>query len=103
MTLDELIAALEKATGPSIYLSWVIAGSPKFEDGTANLNVPHCTGSLDTALTLVPEGMFWSVDSSGSAFVCDLDSEKQRGSVRTGDAATPAIAICIAALKARKK
>ena len=62
----------------------------------------HLTTSIDAALTLVPEGMFWSIDSSGSAYICQLDSGGQRGSVRVGDGESPALALCIAALKARQ-
>lgn len=60
--------------------------------------VPHYTASIDAALTLVPEG-YGSVSLS--------INERDQSSARFahpyvfGNAATPAIAICIAALKTR--
>lgn len=62
-------------------------------------DVPMLTASLDAALTLVLEGLVWSVDGP--------DSSKARvtklldGHTFTVLAATPALAICATALKAR--
>lgn len=130
MTKDELIAALEAATGPSRELDYAIdecVGLPAnfcgkkvkrwkpatagdywncmTADGYVHFNAKGCakfSASIDAALTLVPEG-WWaktvrgedghgyaaiSTDSSAIKFRCDR-------------AATPAIALCIAALRAR--
>jgi hypothetical protein len=66
---------------------------------------PHYTTSIDAALTLVPEGWGWSVNDDseacltlpGNGFLSD------RGDIELyGRSATPAIALCIAALRARQ-
>jgi hypothetical protein len=54
---------------------------------------------LAVAVSLVPEGLFWNVDSSGSAFLSTLGTVHQ--DVTTADGETPALALTIAALKAR--
>lgn len=62
---------------------------------------PSPTESLDAALTLVPEGEWWAVDGN-----CDdpIDCSAAVGRVggeEKGRSVTPALALCIAALKAR--
>jgi hypothetical protein len=61
------------------------------------------TRSLDAALTLVPEGLFWRVtnfdERADGAFAEVLNAD--RPGVCRGAADTPALALCIAALKAR--
>ena len=61
---------------------------------------PRYTTSIDAALTLVPEGWNWQISDIGLAWVgTHLAANKP---VRfDGDAATPALALCISALKAR--
>ncbi len=63
------------------------------------LESPLYTTSLDAALPLVPAGRLWSIGAivNGSGFVAILnnDGQSHRGT-------TPALAICIAALKARQ-
>ena len=64
---------------------------------------PHYTTSIDAALTLVPEGCAW-----GCTFACGTSKpvascgpwDTYPVSIR--NAATPALALCIAALKARE-
>lgn len=62
--------------------------------------VPKHTRSLDAALTLVPEGYCWAVNSSqppgGNQFRAEIDCG---GAVW---AATPALALCAATLRARE-
>jgi hypothetical protein len=58
------------------------------------------TASLDAAMSLVPEGMSWSVQSGGSAHVWKAGDFYADVS-EYGEAATPAIALCAAALKSR--
>lgn len=124
MDRADLIAALEKAEGPSRKLDALIHQSvaPALADAIPDddgwlvggnhaqpTKAPAYTASLDAALTLVPEGMVWTV------FTCDppetdalfgalvgqrpsygpLSMNRYRGS-----AATPALALCIAALRA---
>lgn len=76
MTREELIAALETATGPSRELDVEIGlllapeGAHRTPDRPAGTyaiapgecrQAPWFTASLDAALTLVPEGMWWHV------------------------------------------
>ena len=133
MSIDELIEALETATGPSRELDARITvccrvpfhgAEPRLFDNFPVWRVvkhasegcrvecvhdngissgvwkpQHWTGSLDAALRLVPDGRLWSVgtiiNGSGYCAVLSNDGQSHRG-------ATPAIAICIAAMKARK-
>lgn len=63
---------------------------------------PHYTTSLDAALTLVPENMRIELIGSGSAWRCEVRhfTAYERVAEYFG-APTPALALCIAALKAR--
>lgn len=62
-----------------------------------NLDLPHYTTSLDAAVSLVPEGCLWSVHHDGMAIFTDQNLEEY-----DVDAATPALALCAASLKARQ-
>lgn len=68
--------------------------------GTWEDELPHYTTSIDCALTLVPEGEFWSVgpdyDHEGGY---TGQWEANVASWVTGN--SPALALCIAALQAR--
>lgn len=93
MTLPELIAALERAEGPSRAL----------DDAIEMLRPDHMrehhrryTASIDAALSLVPEGHEWVLDSQGLAAILFANRASH-----AAHAKTPAIALCIAALKAR--
>lgn len=148
MTREELIAALEKATGPSRAMDaelWWLADerasriafwnaaagmprplpSPDIPPGLGRLAVETCapryTESIDAALTLVPEGCGCQVGRPLKRFVrgwyasvfmefddgCGVrhwsDYDNQNDVVRPKDSyrATPALALCIASLKAR--
>lgn len=57
------------------------------------------TASIDAAMTLVPEGWSWSLFGPDNQ-ACLVNPENP-SQAATCDAATPAIALCIAALKAR--
>lgn len=87
-------------TGPGYYYD--DAAQP----GTGHRMQPYTT-SLDAALTLVPEGWEFYVDSgthnpSAGCHACVYNPKEimHGGAV---DLATPALAICIAALTARNK
>lgn len=110
MTLDELIARLEAATGPSRELDfWCWWWGKASHDGelpdadyvTANIKSdpgPRYTASIDAALTLVPEGWEWCAYGAGGADVWwpeGLHAQKMTY------AASPAVALCIAAIRAR--
>ena len=129
MTRDELIAALEKATGADrdldanigkvagwLKTGWaanrwwapdVAARARKAKKtpgsfGVLPLDLPKFTASIDAALTLVPDDACWGVsrprqpDMSGKQFWASI-----HGGHPGGRGATPSIALCIAALKAR--
>lgn len=71
------------------------------------IDLPAYTTSIDAALTLVPKGWYWGVDCRG---IAHLDPAGTFPVVMDGlpcftelQAATPALAICIAALHALMK
>lgn len=108
--LDKLIQGIERASEPDRALNaellrqlgWTQDGRDAFSpDGSRALSVPDYLGSLDAAMTLVPNGLHWSVgfDTQGNrALISKSGSMK----VETGKAATPALALCAAALRARE-
>ena len=89
--MDDLIARLEAAKEGSreldIAIFRAITDKPRIR--------PPFSTSLDAALTLVPERCPWAVESAG---VVELGTVN--GPVE-GFAATPALALCIACLRAR--
>lgn len=111
--LSELIERLEKAAGPDheldcdIYHLWRKTAPAPLGGGIWTTDMeyaPAYTSSLDAALTLVPEGWCWRYDSStfdaevsdySGRFLIEADKECH------GANKNPAIAICIAALRAR--
>lgn len=104
MTREQLIAALEAATEGSRELDEQIASECNI------LLYPHYTTSIDAALTLVPEGCIWKVfsDYPGDAYFADVEKwvPGQGGpeNWRTdGACSSPALALCIAALRARSE
>ena len=117
MTHDELIAALEAADGPSRELDGEIGRAvvgfdpdnlPKFVPNIGTIPSPWLpyTLSIDAAMTAVPERWVWRVgtgdDDQGYAAVW------QRGKRLTTEIdcwapVSPAIALTIAALRARKE
>lgn len=116
-----LIERLEAATGPDRELDAEIyceARGLVFEDecpvrssGKRVIDfrpVSHYTASIDAALTLVPEGLSWTCGKNlhHGYFAVSLNTLNERGapeSVAWADADYPAIALCIAALKARQE
>lgn len=119
MTRDELIAALEKATGPDRELDAAIAlalGWTKHvrvwgyawtradgSDATWN-GLPAYTASIDAAVSLVPDGWCPLIGQNvhHRHWSCLVQRVTDSGDIesRHDSAATPAIALCIAALKA---
>lgn len=111
MTIRELIERLEKAEGPSYALECDIA--KHVDDYSVRKSVPNYTASIDAALTLVPEGMCYSIEMRGN-YVCaevfryrwgltggkyDIYFSEEGGHFRDP---SPAITLCIAALKAQE-
>jgi len=108
--LIELIAALEAAEGPSQTLDCAIESwAVKMPVCIGEFGPQPFTSSIDTALKLVPEVWLWkltncTVPTHGGkymAVVWKLVSETQARPIISVMGATPAIALCIAALKAR--
>lgn len=70
------------------------------------VSTPHYTTSLDAALTLVPEECGWYVDDAGEVAVFEgKRDDNNAGALIIGNchrAPTPALALCIAALRARQ-
>lgn len=66
---------------------------------------PRYTASLDAAMTLVPEGWEWSLEAEETEMVWPVLSpwthRCQMGHLIDREAATPALALCAAALRAR--
>lgn len=105
-SLSDLIARLEKATGDSRTLDAMIHHLVR--DGIGNgaySHAPQYTSSIDAAMTLVPEGHHFGLDTAAADEVYSFASIMLNG-VAIGRPAnhagrTPAIALCIAALRAR--
>jgi hypothetical protein len=112
----ELIERLKTATTPDDALDedillacgWVIEVDDAHEEmhwldpagcAWSRMQLPRPTHSLDAALTLVPEGWSWRVGNlpSRRAFA-DLGTQR---SLQCIEGATPAIALCVGALRAR--
>ncbi len=121
-TLRELIARLEKATGPDRELDRLIQEARgicthrKFtryvyqddsgftcndcgEDLYGNRGWPAFTSSIDAAVSLVPEGRDWLVGTHQGAATAVVTRADDEGNWVV--AATPVLALCIAALHAR--
>jgi hypothetical protein len=99
MTREQLIAALEKATGPAFELDRAIT-KWAYEGGGYMPSMPNpFTSSIDAALTLVPKGWEWVLDGgTGMSRVCFLKKNEPAIDLT---ASTPALAICMASIKAR--
>ncbi len=105
--MDDLIARLEAATKGNRKLDYAIYEMVE-PDG---FRVPaDFTTSLDAALTLVAEGMYWAVGAGktrvdeplyGAAIYEPQISDDPKTLAQGQTDATPALALCIAALKAR--
>jgi hypothetical protein len=79
------------------------AGEPWFNPLADRSDCPYYTGSIDAALTLVPEGSWYSLGNHPRPYATVLSIEEFDDPFthpHRGLGATPAIAICIAALKA---
>jgi hypothetical protein len=109
MTREELIAALQKATGPAYVLDLAIAAQVLPDCWVSKVTPKNYTASIDAALTLVPEpdDSFWQVLTCGERRGYFQASVVTDAMAATGaklswhSARTPAIALCIAAVKAR--
>lgn len=97
--LQELIARLEKATGPDRELDEAI----RFElqtQNTSQWNGPFYTSSIDAALTLLPRGWDYILTAGSGEYANASIGPANKVSEVYGEAPTPALAFSIAALKA---
>ena len=115
--LSALLAKLEAATGPSRELDAQIAVATGVSPHRMLQSAltcgcsPRYTASLDAAMGLVPDGYGWSVSTpwrdKAKARACVADNARgyfdAEAEMHYGghDAETPALALCIAALRAR--
>ncbi len=115
--MTDLIARLEGLSAPDRGIDLDLWWECKANRGSSNApmpedyrksnlrmnDAPRYTASLDAAMTLVPEGCDVSVNNSGGrAKMCWADVHPILRSPKIrAIAATPAIALCIAALRAR--
>lgn len=101
--LLELAAACEKAEGPDRELDLLIMRHAMNIGGPAE-RAPRYTSSIDAALTLVPE-VFWLErlgEVSGGRWRAELTERTADPEWGVCDAAaTPALALCAASLRAR--
>lgn len=100
MTIDELIAALGKATGPDQDLDVAIWRTIPATDRPPI--PPPYTASIDSALTLLPENCTsWDLlaSKSGPTEAYIYDGAGENPWVGLGE--SPALAICLAAMWAR--
>ena len=117
---QELIERLEKATGPDREIDCLIAVAlnPAFRIEYApgvdtlvpyvvspprrgEVGVPRYTASIDAALSLVPADPVysdWTVERDDDSYQASVHAP--HGDLAFSQGATPAIAMCIAALKA---
>ena len=73
--------------------------------GKSLRTAPHYTASLDAALTLVPEGCQWTIEAD-TAWLRWPEGDKIReaqGAFNRSGGKKTALALCIAALKAREE
>ena len=109
-TLEALLARVLEGTGPDRELDFAIAAAFGWPDSpNLHQHARRYTESLDSALTLVPEGYWWQI-SNGKRRHYDpqagaelfFDGGPNRGDMAfTADAATPPLALIAACLKAR--
>lgn len=113
--MDDLIARLEAATAPSRELDVLIAQAVGEPWGAGGYSIggnwgeraARYTASIDVALTLVPEGWHWCACGPSDThlpiayIVPDMGRTPWPKWVDDIEGATPAIALCIAALRAR--
>jgi hypothetical protein len=108
--LADLAARCEKATGPDRELDaeiYVALDANRENRDALAINgavgswVPDFTASLDAAMTLVPEGWYWQVGQGNHAWAAVYENPIPPAMRVDPIAATPALALCAAALRAR--
>jgi hypothetical protein len=105
--LPALIARVEAATGADYDIDREIwrAVDPDAAEEYAACETPAYTAGLDAAVALVPSGWGWSVGGwadDGFTNAIAVVSERRKFMRPQVHAATPALALCLAALRARQ-
>jgi hypothetical protein len=104
-SLLTLAERCERAAGPDRELDVDIAEQVSL--WTQQLTAPDFTTSLDAAMTLVPEGLEWGAgtygnpDTEGPWAWCATQQQSAECEFGYSRGATPALALCAAALRAR--
>lgn len=106
MNIQELIAALEVADGPSRELDCAIESwAVKMPVCIGEFGPMPFTSSIDAAIKLVPEGYTWSISNraliGGTGCFASVLGPDDEYLFCEYHGATPAIALCINTLKAR--
>lgn len=100
LNLEQLAARVEAATGPDYALEFDIARTLK----RAAHPPKNYTASLDAAMSLVPEGATWELDcgteQSTATVFAPIADEPGWVTDAPAQAATPALALVAAALRA---
>ena len=104
--MDELIAKLEALDGPDRNVDAEIYHTIKQGVGCGSTHdAPLFTASIDAAITLLDKHALWAVGNMEDGSFARLCWPQPDGSFLDGyynaTATTPAIALCIAALKAK--
>ncbi len=95
-------AELEREIAYAVY-GPVCAGLPRNVPRQEGWAFPRYTTSIDAAMTLVPRDWHWSLYDTNGVYKANAQVEppKYSSSPFNSDGATPALALCGAALKAR--
>lgn len=107
MTTPSLIERLEALESPCRECDALLHHARLNGIGTGYAsNAPAYTASLDAAMTLVPEGYGWRLwvpsSTALSPMVVTMWGNGRKYAPNESTAATPAIALCIASLKAQE-
>lgn len=103
----ELDAMIARAVGRVPMHAGFVAADDVAWDKGLGYSVPRYTSSIDAAMSLVPKGMHWCVDSDGDRYMASASVGPQPigGELYSphaiADAETPALALCCASLRAR--
>ncbi len=101
--IETLIERLEKADGPdrcSRSIDGMIASAIGLTMPIDSV-IPAYTSSIDDALTLVPEGRMWMAGRAPARYWAQVSGPRRSDEFLGENKIEPAIALCIAALKAR--
>lgn len=98
--MEELIARIEAASGPDRELDKAVQTAIDGFEHADHLSNKLFTGSVDAALMLVPDGFDWTLGHTNGGLTIHAEVGG-RGDEYMRFGATPALALCAAALRAR--